>query len=137
MTPQRKLILVKHASPEQVPSIDACEWHLSHKGRADCAPLAEMLRPAIPAALFCSVESKATETAQLIGATLGLTAKPVLGLHEHDRRNALYFHNAEDFETAIRQLFAQPDTQVYGNETAAAAATRFSRAIGRCIANSG
>ena len=130
----RKLILVKHANPLQQPSVDARNWRLSPKGQAASVLLAEALRPHLPAALYCSQEPKATETAQLAGAPLGLVAQPIADLHEHDRRNTPYFERIEDFDAAAQRLFAQPDALVYGHETASAALARFSHAIARAQA---
>lgn len=53
----------------------------------------------------------------------------VAGLHEHDRRNTPYLANKQDFEAAIANCFAQPDTLVFGNETAQQALHRFTDAV--------
>ncbi len=122
------LILVKHALPEIVPGVPAAEWRLSVAGRARCAALAAALAPYAPARLVSSVEPKAAETAALAAAALGIPHAPAPDLHEHDRAGVPFLDPA-DFEAAVAALFATPDRLVFGRETAAAAATRFRRAV--------
>ncbi len=124
----RRLLLIKHSAPEIVPSQPARLWMLSATGRSRCPVLARHLGAYAPATIISSIEPKAAETAQLIAEALEKSWYPVEGLHEHDRSNAPFLSTAE-FEATISRFFAEPDSLVFGRETANAACERFSRAI--------
>jgi broad specificity phosphatase PhoE len=119
------LLLVRHSVPEVDPARPAEEWHLSAEGRARCGP---RLFELAPAAIVASTEPKASETAALIGAELGLAVREDDALRESARRTVPWLE-AEDFLRAMRRLFAQPDEVVFGEETAAQALARFSAAV--------
>lgn len=132
MNQATKLILVKHAMPDVNPEVPSKSWQLSRAGRQSCVPLADYLKRYEPLLLFSSDEPKAELTAQLVGARLGLTTQVVAGLHEHERTSASYGTPAE-FHANITALFANMDELVYGEETAQAAAQRFSAAIEQLV----
>jgi 2,3-bisphosphoglycerate-dependent phosphoglycerate mutase len=83
-------------------------------------------------AILSSAETKARETAAILAANLGLTPGEDADLNEHRRDNVSYL-SRPDFEAAIRRLFAEPDTLVFGQETAAQAYTRFAGAAQRAL----
>jgi broad specificity phosphatase PhoE len=122
------LILVRHSAPEIVPQVPARDWHLSAAGRARCVPLAAALAPYQPRAIITSVESKAVETGQIVAARLGVAQVAMEGLHEHDRRHVGLLDQAA-FQERVAAFFAQPDALVLGQETAAQACDRFTRAL--------
>ena len=124
----KQLILVKHSNPEIVKGVPAREWQLSEKGRVRAKLLADQLRPYQPEAVVSSVEPKARQTAEIIGAELELDSRVVKGLHEHDRRHAP-FYSKEEFQTLVREFFAKPDVLVFGDETAGQALTRFRESV--------
>ncbi len=132
MGEDRKLLLIKHALPELVPTLPAAEWHLSRRGRA----LSELLAKRIAAysldVIVSSIEPKATETAEIIAMRLNKQYHVGAGLHEHDRRN-IPFMSHEQLETKVAKFFAYPDELVLGNETGNEAYTRFANAITRLI----
>ena len=84
-------------------------------------------------AILSSAEKKARETAAILAANLGLTPGEDADLNEHRREN-VPFLGRPDFEAAIRRLFAEPDTLVFGQETATQAYTRFAGAAQRALA---
>lgn len=129
----RKLILVKHASPEVVPGVPPEKWSLSEKGRALCAPLADRLAPHQPAAIVSSEEPKATQTAQLVADRLGVPWRTAPGLHEHDRGNVPHMRSGE-FISMVELFFRKPAELVLGRETADAARERFETAVRRVVA---
>jgi broad specificity phosphatase PhoE len=129
----RSLVLVKHSLPLISPRVTAADWRLSPEGIARCAALAERLRAFTPRTIASSVEPKAAETARQVGDRLGVPVKLVLGLHEHDRRDATVLGDAA-FERAIAALFAAPFDLVFGRETAAAALARFDLAVAGLLA---
>lgn len=129
----RRLILVRHAAPLKQPNIPARDWPLSSAGQADAVRLAELLAPYAPAAIIASDELKARQTAQPLADRLGLPVSVAPGLHEHERRSADYLDDAT-FQATMARLFAEPDTLVFGEETANQALARFSQAVGDALA---
>ena len=124
----RKLILIKHARPQQVEGVSPENWGLSPEGRESCAALAELLRPHAPATIATSTEPKAAQTAAIVGERLGVAVEPVEQLHEHDRTGVPLMATRE-FISLMALFFKQPARLVLGNETADAMAGRFQRAI--------
>ena len=90
-----KLILIKHAAPEVVPSVPSEQWRLSDKGRASCTPLAELVRPHAPKAIVSSTEPKAIETAELVAKHIGIGHTTAPDLHEHDRSGVPHMRSSE------------------------------------------
>ena len=124
-----KLLLVRHAAPATDPCVAPAQWPLSDMGRASCAPLAEALRPYLPAALYASREAKAAETAALVARALGVRFAPGAGLHEHTRTTDDWLDSAAEFQARIGALFARPSEVVFGTESADAAHARFAEAV--------
>jgi len=125
MTP---LILVKHSLPQVVETIPAREWTLSELGRERAEKLAERLRVYEPDFIVSSAEPKARQTASILAEILGLQFQVAQGLHEHDRSTSPYY-SEEVFHSLIQKFFAQPDTLVFGNETANQTLARFRSAV--------
>jgi broad specificity phosphatase PhoE len=128
-----KLILVRHAAPATDPCVAAAQWPLSEHGRAQCGPLAEALRPYLPATLYASREAKAAETAALTARALGRRFGPWPGLQEQARASVGWLGAAE-FQARIAELFARPAEVVFGEESADAAHARFAAAVAGMLA---
>jgi len=122
------LVLVKHSLPEIQEELPAREWRLSEEGRIRARRLAERLNEYQPAVVVSSVEPKARETAEIIADRLKAEFHIAEGLHEHDRHTTPYLSKAE-FEHSIQEFFANPESLVFGSETAEAAHTRFAQAV--------
>jgi broad specificity phosphatase PhoE len=122
------LLLVRHSAPEVDPALPAEEWRLSEEGRARCAPFAARLAAYDPRRLLSSPEPKARETAELVGAALGLEVSLSDGLRETARRTVPWLKR-EEFERGVRGLFERPDEIVFGEESATAALARFTTAV--------
>ena len=135
MTTPSKLILVKHAAVDVLPDQPPATWRLSSAGRARCADLADRLATFHPDRITSSVEPKAQETAERVAARLGIPSGTAPDLHEHDRRDTAFL-GAEAFDAAVARFFAEPEALVLGQETAAAAAGRFGRAVTAVAAES-
>jgi broad specificity phosphatase PhoE len=97
-------------------------------GRVRAGKLAGRLKPYRLGALVSSIEPKAQQTAEIISEILGLTHITVNDLHEHDRSNSP-FYKKNEFRLLVRNFFKEPDTLVFGNETANQAFERFRRAV--------
>jgi probable phosphoglycerate mutase len=124
------LILVKHGAPNIVPDQPRSSWTLSPEGRDAARRLAAKLAAYDPQALFASTEPKAAETAAVIGHALGLTAVFDDGFGEH-RADEKPFGTEAEFRADVARLFAEPDALVMGEETGAAARSRFDTALQR------
>ncbi len=129
----RRLILVKHSSPQIDPAMPSHEWKLSDEGRRRCEALAERLKGFAPAAIVASEEPKAAQTAQLVAERLGLSWSTAPGLHEHDRSNVPIMPTPQ-FISSIALFFQKPTERVLGRETAEEALDRFSRGVEAVLA---
>jgi broad specificity phosphatase PhoE len=125
------LLLVRHAEPAIDQSAPASTWPLSSRGRAQCAPLAAALRRHGPGQVASSREPKAAETARLLAAALGVDCSVTADLEEHHRETVPFL---PDFADQVAALFARPDELVLGEESAAEALARFSRALDELLA---
>ena len=124
----KPLILVRHSLPEVMSNFPAREWPLSVTGTARARSLAERLKTYHPEFIVSSVETKATQTAEIIAASLGQPLQIVEGLHEHDRRDEPFL-SPQVFEAKVREFFEQPQVLVFGNESADQAYRRLQSAI--------
>lgn len=123
-----RLVLVKHSHVDVVPGRPPRTWGLSDEGRRRAALLAGRLADFDVARVVSSVEPKAVETAEIVAQRLTVPSASVPGLHEQLRDTAPYL-GEKDFQTAIAWLFDEPSKVVFGEESADAAADRFSAAI--------
>jgi broad specificity phosphatase PhoE len=134
--PERRLLLIRHGPPLIRQDAPAREWTLSEDGRLACGEFAGRVAAYRVTAMISSAEPKARETTAILAARLGLTTeapKVDTDLNEHARDNAPFL-DRPDFEAVIRRLFAEPDTLVFGQETATQAYTRFAGAVQRALA---
>lgn len=92
--------------------------------------MAERLARYAPSRVVASLEPKATETGAIVAERLGVPLSTAEGLHEHDRRTS-GFLGSDEFAARIQQLFAHPDSVVFGRESASTALTRFAAAVDR------
>jgi len=122
------VLLVRHSAPRIASDVPSEEWRLSEEGRRRCGPLAERLAAHAPSALLASTEPKARETAELIAPGLGLEVQLSDGLRETARRTVGWL-DQDELERSIRELFERPGEVVYGEESAAAALSRFERVV--------
>jgi broad specificity phosphatase PhoE len=128
----RHLILVRHSQSQITPGIPSNRWPLTEEGRRRCKPLAEKLAHWKPDRIVASVEPKAIETGQRVAEALSLPFETAPNLHEHER-SSVTFSDRATFLAHIKALFAHPDVCVFGDETAAQALGRFSRAVNTVI----
>ncbi|HUP87227.1 MAG TPA: histidine phosphatase family protein [Acidimicrobiales bacterium] len=122
------LVLAKHARPDVDPTLPAAEWTIGIDGMEGSHRLAQRVAPIGIDLVVSSVEPKAVETARIVATDLDLPYQTGHDLHEHSRRSTGYL-DAVRFEAAIRRLFAEPSSLVFGDETADAAAARFGAGV--------
>lgn len=128
--PPGRLILVKHGKPDIAPDVPRSKWTLSEEGRADAMALAVKLAAFESVALFASPEPKAHDTARAIGEVLRLSPTVDADLAEQRADENAFLPPAE-IEALILRALENPDELVLGEETGAAARTRFDAAITR------
>jgi broad specificity phosphatase PhoE len=126
--PPELLILVRHARPEVDASMPRVDWTLGEEGLAAAARLAEQLRPIGVDVVVSSTERKAKDTGAVIAHALGVTFQTGQDLDEH-RRPRVGLLSDEVFGASMRDFFARPDQRVFGDESAAAAQSRFGAAV--------
>jgi len=125
-----KLLLVKHSISNHNPHQPAHEWGLTDEGVIRCQALATHLAPYHPRRLFASTMPKALHTAQEVSQAFdNIPVIENLLLEEHSRKSNAPYGSTETFHALIKQMFEQPDTLIYGDETANEALHRFSRGI--------
>jgi broad specificity phosphatase PhoE len=129
-----KLIFIRHAAVEIDPDVPSREWRLSENGRSRARHLAPQIAQYNPTRIITSSEPKAGETGEIIAQILDLPCQTAPNLQEHDRQGMPYFESRETFETAVARFFENPDTLVFGNETANQAFERFDTAVHHLIA---
>lgn len=130
-----KLLLVKHSTSNHNPDQPAHEWGLTDEGIQRCHALAQHLAPYHPRRLFASTMPKARYTAAHVAESfdhIPIIENPRLG--EHSRKTNAPYGTVDEFHTRIKQMFAQPDDHIYGDETANQARVRYSQEIADCLA---
>ena len=128
-----ELILIRHAAPAIDRSLPASQWGLSVAGRTASRAVAQHLRGSNVAHVVASSEPKAAQTAEQVAGRLDITCSVEEGLHEHLRQTVGFFETPEAFRSAVARFFAEPESLVLGEETAAAAGERFERAVAGII----
>ncbi|TNC49350.1 histidine phosphatase family protein [Rubellimicrobium rubrum] len=110
------------------PTVPVPLWGLSAQGLARTEALAA--RPWLRAfrRIVASEETKAWDTAAVLGAALGLMVEVRPGLHENDRSATGFLPRAE-FEAVADLFFAHPDRSALGWETARNAQARILDAV--------
>jgi broad specificity phosphatase PhoE len=127
-----RLILIKHARPQQVEGVNPHDWELSEVGKVSCSTLAERLKPWRPEVIVSSPETKAGQTAEIVGLALGVPWHTMDGLQEHDRSNVPIMRTGE-FISSMAQFFRVRDALVLGDETADEAERRIVAAVDRAM----
>ena len=122
-----------HPNVEINPSIPVPDWPLSSLGR-------ERLSGALDgpcfrniAALHCSTERKAVDTAALVAHGLGLSFERHVDLGENDRSSTGYLPR-EEFEHTADEFFENPTQSVRGWTSAAMEQARIVKAVRRLVA---
>ena len=121
------IYLVRHASPQVDPHQSPRIWRLSPRGVEEARALAQVARDWGLAALYSSVEPKASATAAIIGDAAGLPVRLAEGLHEQHWEG--WVENADEFNERVREILGQRDESVHGAEPAGDAARRFGEAL--------
>jgi 2,3-bisphosphoglycerate-dependent phosphoglycerate mutase len=130
-----RVVLVRHGTPEVEEGVPAAEWPLSACARNAAISLAQSFRGCTFDRIASSPEPKATGTAEVIASQLGLAVEIDQGFSEHSRRS-VGFLTQDELGSAVARLFDNPDSLVFGEETANQAYARFCAALERQSARS-
>ncbi len=109
----RRVHFLTHPEIALDPAVPITKWPLSERG-------VKRLRQSLPdpcfhaiRAVYSSAERKATETAEIVTAPLGLGYEIHSGLGENDRSSTGYLPRAA-FERTADQFFAEPNERARG-----------------------
>ena len=105
------------------PDIPVPEWSLSDVGAERVRNICGSAALIKTKRIVSSAETKATEAAQILGASLGVIPEIREKMHENDRTSTGFLESTA-FEDMTDQFFANPDVSVKGWESATAAQAR-------------
>ncbi|WP_196260341.1 histidine phosphatase family protein [Pelagibacterium limicola] len=125
-------IYLSHPEVEIAPDIPVPQWRLSKKGRERADIFGRKLQTQGISRIVSSTETKALETAGIIGDLLELAVAHDPEMGENDR-SATGFVPPDRFEALADAFFAAPDRSVMGWETAQVAQTRIVAAVERAL----
>lgn len=126
-------VYLTHPQVRIDPDVPVPRWGLNDTGRARTQALARAPWLRRFARIVASDETKAQETATILGAALGIAPETAPDLHENDR-SATGFLPPPEFERMADAFFAAPTQSVRGWEAAGAAQLRIVRAVGAVLA---
>lgn len=121
--------------PEVVidPNVPVTQWPLNDLGRRRTEQVAVAPnRLQRTTRIISSAETKATQTAGILGTALAVTPEIRPAMHENDR-SATGYLTADAFETARLDFFGKPDVSMQGWETARAAQRRIVSEVEHCL----
>lgn len=123
-----QLIFLSHPQVVVDPAVPVEHWHLSQAGRVALQQFLERNILPVPDMIWSSTETKAQETAALLGAYFNKAVQNHIALGENDR-SATGFLPPAEFEQLADQFFAQPHHSVRGWERAVDAQARICTAV--------
>lgn len=133
------MAVLRYLSHPQVridPDIPVPDWSLSRQGRARILALHGARWLAGTTRIVSSAERKARETADLIGAMLGIDPQADAALNEIDRSSTGYIPH-DRHEILADAFFAQPEASAEGWETATSVQQRGMQGLRRHVAAQG
>jgi broad specificity phosphatase PhoE len=126
-------LYVSHPQVEMDPDIPVPSWSLSARGRERATGFADAVLVKGLKRIVSSDETKARETAAILGEKLGITPEVAEGMGELDRSVPGYVP-PEKFEALANLCFARPDESAEGWERAVDAQARIVKALDRVLA---
>jgi broad specificity phosphatase PhoE len=126
-------LYVSHPQVEMDPDIPVPQWRLSARGRERATGFAQAVLVKGIKRIVTSDETKARETAAILGQALGIEPEVVHGMGEIDRRVPGYVP-AEKFEELANLCFAKPHESAEGWEKAIDAQARIAKAVDAVLA---
>ena len=126
-------LYVSHPQVEMDSDIPVPQWSLSARGRERATGFAQAVLVKGLKRIVTSDETKARETAAILGQAMGIEPEVVDGLGELDRRVPGYVP-AEKFEELADLCFAKPHESAEGWERAIDAQARIAKAVDAVLA---
>lgn len=124
-----RVVLVRHAMPQEQPGVAASRWGLSETAREDCVLLAHHLAMPSGGHVHSSPERRASETADVLALRLGRFVRLDTDLREVDRPTAW----EDDYRVRVSLYLAGEHHA--GWEPPQRVVERFSLAVERAIAS--
>jgi broad specificity phosphatase PhoE len=122
------LYLIRHAHSQRT-ALPAETWALSESGIQQARRLAELPFWREVQIICSSWEPKALQTAEIVAEQHSLPIEPILDLRELRRTEGF----VPDYESAVREVLANPLKSYHGWEPAGEAQTRIMTAIERLL----
>ena len=129
-------LYISHPQVEMDPTIPVPQWSLSARGRERTTGFAGAVLVKGLKRIITSDETKARETAAILGETLGIVPEVAEGMGEIDRSVPGYVA-PEKFEELANLCFARPNESAEGWERAMDAQARIVAALDRVLAGHG
>lgn len=127
-----RCLFITHPEVVVQPLVPIPHWHLAEHGRGRARGFAASGALAGVDLLISSTETKAVETADIIGEALGLPTVRSAQLVENDRSSTGYLP-LEEFERTADAFFAEPDQSIRGWEPAVEAQNRIVGAVQEAV----
>lgn len=127
---------ITHPDVVMDPDVPVPQWPLNERGRERMTKALKLGFVSDLEAIYCSMEQKARDGADILGQHLDLKPVARADLGENDRSSTGFMPQDEFF--AMRDaFFNSPDESVQGWETASAARARIEKAVKAIIAAEG
>jgi broad specificity phosphatase PhoE len=127
-----RCLFITHTEVVVQPLVPTPLWHLAEHGRRRARGFAASGALAGVDLLISSTETKAVETADLMGEALGLPTVRSAQLGENDR-SSTGFLPRDEFERTADAFFAEPDRSIRGWEPAIEAQDRIVSAVQEAV----
>lgn len=124
----RHLLFVRHSLPEIEEHLDRVYWRLSAEGKRRAERIADRIATYDVKTIVASNEIKAIETGNAIAGRTGQPFGIDERLREHGISNEPYLAEPA-FKRLVHSFFEQPETTVFGEESAESALRRFTDAV--------
>ncbi len=121
-------IYLTHPQIRIEPAVPVPQWGLSELGAARARATAKKPWVRLLGRIISSGETKAVETARILGDAAGIATETDQAMGENDR-SSTGFLPPDAFEKAADEFFARPEASFNGWERAVDAQARISRAV--------
>ncbi len=125
---------ITHPNVAVDPTTPVPDWSLSDEGRRRARAMLDQPWVEAIERIVSSTETKAIETARILGNHLGITVEPRSGIGENDR-TATGFVPPKEFEALADAFFARPTESVRGWERAIDAQQRITSGLADLLAS--
>ena len=132
----QRLILFRHAPALVEPEKSSIDWELESNVENQILPLLEGIDTRQLTKIVTSSQTKAVQTAEVISSALDLPVSVLKGLEEHHRSKEDFVESHDQFEERLQRFFDNPDSLIFGKETANQACKRFTQTVVNLLSKS-